>query len=168
VLIEVLVVNASLLPRVLVPFTAMAAVAGVAAWLYFRRGHLARSDGPAVDAVAVKNPFSLTEAAKFAAFFAVVLVLVKGVQIYFPGEGLYVVAALAGLTDVDAITLSMAEYAKAGDAAVAVDAIVIAALTNTVVKIGMVVMLGSRELRRPVLLAGVGLLVAGGGTLLLV
>ena len=168
VLIEVLVVNASLLPRVLVPFAAMAAVAGVAAWLFFRRGHAARADGSAVEAVAVKNPFSLTEAAKFAAFFAVVLVLVKGVQIYFPGEGLYVVAALAGLTDVDAITLSMAEYAKAGDAAVAVDAIVIAALTNTLVKVGMVVTLGTRELRRPVLLGGAGLLVAGGGTLLLV
>ena len=52
--------------------------------------------------------------------------------------------------------------------AVAVAAIVIAALTNTVVKIGMVMTLGSRELRGPVLLGGVGLLIAGGGTLLLI
>lgn len=169
VLIEVLVVNPSLVPRVLVPFTAMAVVAGVAAWLLFRRGQAARVDGGApVEAVEVKNPFSLTEAAKFAAFFAVVLVVVKGVQLHFPGEGIYLVAALAGLTDVDAITLSMAEYAKTGDATVAVAAIVIAALTNTVVKIGMVMTLGSRELRGPVLLGGVGLLIAGGGTLLLI
>ena len=97
-----------------------------------------------------------------------VLVLVKGVQIYFPGEGIYIVAALAGLTDVDAITLSMAEYAKVGDAAVAVDAIVIAALTNTVVKAGMVVMLATRDLRRPILLVTTGLLLAGVGALLLV
>lgn len=168
VLIEVLVVNASLLPKLLVPFAAMAAVAGLAAWLLFRRGHAARAEGPPVEVVAVKNPFSLTEAAKFAAFFAVVLVLVKGVQIYFPGEGIYIVAALAGLTDVDAITLSMAEYAKVGDAAVAVDAIVIAALTNTVVKAGMVVMLATRDLRRPILLVTTGLLLAGVGALLLV
>ena len=168
VLIEVLVVNASLLPKLLVPFAAMAAVAGLAAWLLFRRGHVARAEGPPVEVVAVKNPFSLTEAAKFAAFFAVVLVLVKGVQIYFPGEGIYIVAALAGLTDVDAITLSMAEYAKVGDAAVAVDAIVIAALTNTVVKAGMVVMLATRDLRRPILLVTTGLLLAGVGALLLV
>jgi uncharacterized membrane protein (DUF4010 family) len=168
VLIEVLVVNAGLLPRVIVPFVAMGAVAGVASWALFRRGHAARADGGSAEKVDVRNPFSLTEAAKFAAFFAVVLVVVKGVQLNFPGEGFYLVAALAGLTDVDAITLSMAEYAKAGDAAIAVDAIVIAALTNTLVKTGMVVALGSRELRRPVLIATAGLLLAGGGMLLLV
>jgi len=38
----------------------------------------------------------------------------------FATTGLYVVAALAGLTHVDAITLSMAEQAKSGDASVAV------------------------------------------------
>jgi hypothetical protein len=38
----------------------------------------------------------------------------------------------------------MAEYAKSGDASVAVNAIVIAAVTNTVVKCGMVMALGAR------------------------
>ena len=46
-------------------------------------------------------------------------------------------AAIAGLTDVDAITLSMSEFAKSGEARVAVIAIVIAALSNTLVKCGM-------------------------------
>lgn len=167
VLIEVLVVNASLLPRLLVPFAAMGAVAGLAAWLLLRRRDAGRASGGAAEAVALKNPFSLTEAAKFAAFFAVVLVVVKGVQLHFPGEGVYLVAAFAGLTDVDAITLSMAEYAKTGDAAIAVDSIVIAALSNTLVKAGMVTTLGSRELRRPVLAASAGLLLAGVAALLL-
>jgi uncharacterized membrane protein (DUF4010 family) len=167
VLIEVLVVNASLLPRLLVPFGAMGLVAGLAAWLLFRRGGAAQAGGGSAEQVALKNPFSLTEAAKFAAFFAVVLVVVKGVQLHFPGEGFYVVAAFAGLTDVDAITLSMAEYAKTGDAALAVDAIVIAALTNTLVKCGMVAVLGGPELRRPVLAATGGLLAAGVAVLLL-
>jgi uncharacterized membrane protein (DUF4010 family) len=45
----------------------------------------------------------------------VVLLAVKIVQENFAASGLYAVAALAGLTDVDAITLSMAEFAKAGD-----------------------------------------------------
>ena len=78
----------------------------------------------------MRNPFSLASAAKFAAFFALVLLLVKLVQSYFPSQGVYVVAALAGLTDVDAITLSMAEYAKANDPGTAVRVIVFAALTN--------------------------------------
>jgi len=74
------------------------------------------------------------DAAKFGALFAVVLLVTKFVQAHFPPSGLYAVAALAGLTDVDAITLSMSEFAQSGDAQVAVIAIVIAALSNTLVK----------------------------------
>ena len=120
------------------------------------------------DEVPLTNPFSLTAATQFSVVFAAVLLLVKVTQFYFPGGGVYVVAALAGLTDVDAITLSMAEYAKANSATVAAIALVIAAISNTVVKCGMVTMLGGRTLRRPVLLATVGIVVAGaGGTALM-
>jgi uncharacterized membrane protein (DUF4010 family) len=83
----------------------------------------------------------LTAAAKFAAFFAVVLLAVKIVQENFPASGFYAVAALAGLTDVDAITLSMAEFVKAGGTSVAATAIMIAALSNTLVKCGMAIVL---------------------------
>ena len=136
VIVLVAVVNRSLLTHVIVPFAVMAAVVGgFAAYLYFRGDPV---DGAAAKGtLKVQNPFSLTEAAKFAALFAVVLLAVKIVQQHFPPSGLYAVAALAGLTDVDAITLSMAEFAKAGEARVAVITIVIAALTNTLVKCGM-------------------------------
>jgi uncharacterized membrane protein (DUF4010 family) len=95
--------------------------------------------------------------------FAVVLLLVKMTQFYFPGGGVYIVAALAGLTDVDAITLSMAEYAKGGSPTVAAIAVVIAAISNTVVKCGMVTTLGGPALRRPMLLATAGVMAAGIG-----
>ena len=72
-------------------------------------------------------------------------------------------AALAGLTDVDAITLSMAEYAKANPPTVAAIAVVIAAISNTVVKCGMVTTLGGPALRRPLLLTTAGIIVAGIG-----
>jgi len=52
------------------------------------------------------------------------------------GNAVYMVAALAGLTDVDAITLSMAEYARSGDPHVATSAIVLATLSNTAVTCG--------------------------------
>jgi uncharacterized membrane protein (DUF4010 family) len=160
VVVEVLVVNPGLVPRVLVPFAVMAGAAAVLAWLFFRRS-AAGQDVP------LQNPFSLTSAAKFAAFFALVLLLVKLVQLYFPSQGIYLVAALAGLTDVDAITLSMAEYAKANDPGTAIRAIVLAALTNTLVKCGMVVSLGGAGLRKPILLATAAILAAGGGALVL-
>ena len=44
-------------------------------------------------------------AIQFALLFAVVLVIVKLTREYAPPGGLYVVATIAGLTDVDAITL---------------------------------------------------------------
>ena len=165
VVAEVLVVNRALVAEVLVPFVAMAIAAAVAAWLFLRRGSVQSKAVSKAPDVPLKNPFSLTAAAKFAAFFAVVLLVVALVQIYLPGRGLYMVAALAGLTDVDAITLSMAEYAKSGDSQVAVNAIVIAALTNTLVKCGMAATLGGLALRTPMLVASAAIVVAGLGAI---
>jgi uncharacterized membrane protein (DUF4010 family) len=147
VIVEVLVVNRALLGQLLVPFAAMAVTAAAAAWTLGRR---ARPDSRSAGAV-----------------FAAVLLVVKVVQTYAPGHGVYFVAALAGTTDVDAITLSMAQYARSGSPAIAVQSITIAALTNTLVKTVMVAALGSPQLRRPVLAAAALVLAAGGGALLM-
>jgi uncharacterized membrane protein (DUF4010 family) len=145
---------------ILVPFAAMGTAAAIAAWVLFRRGR-SPSERTGAKAVPLRNPFSLTEAAKFGAFFAGILLVVKIVQGRFPGQGLYMIAGLAGLTDVDAITLSMAEYAKTGDPLVASNAIVLATLANTAVKTGIVTSLGDAALSRPVLIAA-GAIVATG------
>ena len=165
VIAEVLVVNRALVVRVLIPFVVMGATAGIAAWVFFRRGASEAERAARAETVRLRNPFSLTEASKFAAFFAMVLLVVKLVQSRFPGKGLYMVAALAGMTDVDAITLSMAEYARSGDARVAVNAIVVAALTNTVVKCAIVAALGGAALRRAMLVATGTVLAVGLGTI---
>lgn len=159
----VTVVNSALLVPLSIPFGVMTGVAAVAAGFFYLRGartHRAVAAGTAE--VPLKNPFSLWEAVKFCALFAVVLLLVKLTQTNFEAQGLYLVAAFAGLTDVDAITLSMAGYAQqSGDAATAVGAIVVAALTNTLVKCGFVVVLGSGELRSRVLPATAAMIAAG-------
>jgi uncharacterized membrane protein (DUF4010 family) len=163
IIIEVLVVNRSLLGQVLVPFATMAVVATAAAgYLHSRARRDERTPG-----VQFRNPFSLTAAARFAAFFAVVLLVVKLVEAHAPSRGVYFVAALAGTTDVDAITLSMAGYARSGSAQVAAQAITLAALTNTLVKTAMVSVLGDARLRRAVLPAGVLVLASGGVALAL-
>jgi uncharacterized membrane protein (DUF4010 family) len=160
VIVLVAVVNRALLAQVLVPFAVMAvAASGYAAFLYFRDG---RVDGERPKGeVDVRNPFSLVEAAKFGALFAVVLLAVKIVQEHFPPSGLYAVAALAGLTDVDAITLSMSEFAQSGEARVAVIAIVIAAISNTIVKCAMAFVLGGAELGKKLIAATAVALAAG-------
>ena len=159
VAVEVAVVNAALLSAIIIPIVTMGLVtAGATAILYFRGRR--RTDQAARE-VPLKNPFSLASAAKFALLFTVVQFVVKLVQAYLPPQGIYAVAALAGLTDVDAITLSMAEYAKTGSARVAVTSITIAVLANTLVKCGLVMLLGARKLgERIVLVTGVLLLAA--------
>jgi uncharacterized membrane protein (DUF4010 family) len=161
VVVEVLVVNRALLPAVLPAVVAMTVVTAAFGGWYLRSAR----DGAESQDLPLRNPFSLTSAIKFAALFAVVLLVVKLAQIHAPETGLYYVAALAGTTDVDAITLSMAQYARTGDVQVAAHAITIAVLANTLVKTGMVLVLGSTQLRTSILIATMGILAAGVGAI---
>jgi uncharacterized membrane protein (DUF4010 family) len=166
VVLTVTIVNAALVGRLLVPFAILAAVsAALAGWFYWRSQD-GRRPAKAETEVPVKNPFSLTAATRFGLLFAAMLVVVKFTGQYLSTEGLYVVAAIAGFTDVDAITLSMTEYARsARDFQTAAGAIAVAALTNTLAKCGFVLALGSPLLRRRLLAATLVLLAAGLGAL---
>jgi uncharacterized membrane protein (DUF4010 family) len=96
-----------------------------------------------------ENPFALGQAIRFGAIFGLVTFMAKAARVYLGDGGLYLAAAVAGLTDVDAIALSMAHLARADatSAAPAATAIVIAVLANTLCKAGMVVTLGTPALR---------------------
>jgi uncharacterized membrane protein (DUF4010 family) len=160
VIVEVTVVHSPLVPALLLPMGAMGLVTlALAGWFALR----SRAHATPAGEIPLHNPFSLTSAVKFGLLFAAVLVAVKLVQIHSPREGYYVVSALAGLTDVDAITLSMAGVVRDGgaDPSTGVASIVVAALANTAVKCGMIVVLASAGLRWRALLATALLLVAG-------
>jgi uncharacterized membrane protein (DUF4010 family) len=163
VIVLVAAVNRALLSQLLMPFVAMAVIVGIIAMsLYYRGGG---TDGAAVKGdVSFRNPFSLTAAAKFAAFFAVVLIAVKIAEQHFSPSSLYGLAAISGLADVDAITLSMSEFAQSGEARIAVIAIVIAALANTIVKCGIAVVLAGFSFAKPLLIATAATLLVGLGT----
>lgn len=114
------------------------------------------------DPVPLTNPFSLWEASKFALLFGAVLLAVKLTEHYLPTQGLYWLAAIAGMTDVDAITLSMTELARQGSApALVATAVIIAALSNTLVKCALVLVIGSPALRRHLLLSSLLISVTG-------
>jgi uncharacterized membrane protein (DUF4010 family) len=165
VIVEVLVVHPRLTAQLAPAFAAMGAAAALTAWWHYRR---AISVADAGGDLSLRSPFSLTEAAKFALFFASVLVVFKVVQDHYPDQGPLVVAGLAGLSDVDAVTLSMAKFARdGGSAATATTAIVIASLTNTAVKCALAAALGSAALRRRVIAGTVTILAAGAIALIL-
>lgn len=130
VVVAATIVHGAMLAELLVPFVAMLVACGAFALWAFRGRRNTVTTAGSDEAVPLRNPFSLWAASKFALLFAGVSLLMTAAQYYLPGTGVYAVAALAGLTDVDAITLSMAEQAAKGTQAlpVAVLAIVIAAL----------------------------------------
>ena len=84
---------------------------------------------------------------------AQLLVAARAAHQYFGSTGLFVAAGLAGLTDVDAITISTARLARDGVLAssTANAAILLASAANTVVKGGLAVSLGGKALRSAVL-----------------
>jgi uncharacterized membrane protein (DUF4010 family) len=166
ILVEVVVVNIKLLSSLVVPMITMAVLAATSAFLYYRWASGESRKHGSQD-IPLKNPFSLVSALKFAVVFGIVSLLVKYVQQNFPQQGFYVVAALAGLTDVDAITLSMSEYAKGGgDMKTAVTSITIAAVTNTLVKCGFVFIFGEGKIRTLIGIATVAILIGGAVTVM--
>lgn len=142
------------------PMAAMGLLVAAAAFWYWYRSR--KTDSSEEDEVPLKNPFSLVSAMKFAAFFTLIELIVQLVKTYASEQGFYAVAAIAGLTDVDAITLAMSQYAsEADDLRIAVTAITIAVLSNTLVKCGLVCFFGSRPMAWRVASVTVAVVVAG-------
>lgn len=82
------------------------------------------------------NPLSLRMALGFAAFFALVMLLVHAARHYFGNAGILTVAAVSGLSDVDAITLSLSQMDTAQLAtATAAQGVLIASAANSFVKL---------------------------------
>ena len=151
VLVEVFAVNASLLPLISVPIAGML-IAGLAGWAFVwrRTRRSERSDGEKIE---INNPLKLTAAIGFALVFVIVLLIVRIVAEYAGEFGIYAAGAVAGLADVDAITLSVSDLSSKGqiDLRVAANTILIAVLVNTAFKAGLASVIGGRELRRAIL-----------------
>ncbi|MHC4946966.1 MAG: MgtC/SapB family protein [Planctomycetota bacterium] len=163
VLAEVAVVAPSQLETVGPPLAAMMLVmllvgAGGFAW---SRSALAPPEKEA-------PPSDLKAAVIFGLLYAAVLVAVAAAKEHFGDAAMYVVAALSGLTDMDAITLSTAQLMKAGSVETSTGwrLILVGGLANLVFKTGAVALLGSRGLLGRVAVL-FGLSLAGGVALLL-
>ena len=94
------------------------------------------------------NPLQLASALQMAALFQAVLMLVHLARVTQGATGVYVSAAVLGLTDVDALTLSMArDVAQAISLETAARAIAIGVLANTLLKAGLALVLGAGSFR---------------------
>jgi uncharacterized membrane protein (DUF4010 family) len=105
----------------------------------------ARREAEREGAAVVRNPFELATVLGFAALLAAILVLTRIVTEYFGGAGSIVLAAVAGLADVDAITLSMTGLADGPEAGTAAIAILVAVAANSASKSVLAMTLGGRR-----------------------
>jgi uncharacterized membrane protein (DUF4010 family) len=114
-----------------------------------------------------ENPAELKPALFFGLLYAAVLVVVRVAREYFGSTGLYAVAVVSGLTDMDAITLSTSQLVAGGqlEAGIGWRAILVASLSNMVFKTAMVAVLGTRSLFAWVGALFVVALAAGGAIL---
>lgn len=142
---RVIVASAILNPAVvgpLVPYLAPpAAVAALAAVMGLRE-----STTVGVPTVAQRNPLQLGSALQMAALFQIVLMAVYVARETWGASGVFTSAAVLGLTDVDALTVSMARnVAQTVSPSVAATAIAIGVLTNTGMKLTLALLFGSRR-----------------------
>lgn len=163
VFVEVALVAPSILPSIAPPLAAMTAlmIALSVVGLLLHRHDTARG-------VSDQVPSELRAAIAFGLLYAGVLFAVAAVKTHFGNDALYAVAALSGLTDMDAITLSVARLIDKDqlEASVGWRMIVIGSLANMVFKLGIIAILGQRALQKRVAaLLGVGII---GGVLVLV
>ena len=160
VVVLVAFVNPRLTGHVALPMLAglgAALVATLVLWL--RSGRKTTEE----ETLALSNPFELGAALKFALLFAAILIGSKAATIFFGTTGTYVAGLLAGSTDVDAITLSMAKLAREGglSADVAATTIFLGAASNTLAKGIIGAAVGGWPFGRRVLGAQLAALAAG-------
>ncbi len=118
-----------------------AVVGGLVAFLLWRS---AAKEGDPTQGVALGNPFELRPALFFAAMIAIISIASAYGADRFGAGGIYVIGAISGLADVDAMTLSGARQAATGAivANVAGVAILLAIAVNIVVKGAMAAAIG--------------------------
>jgi uncharacterized membrane protein (DUF4010 family) len=142
----------------LAPSLAGAAAVAIGCGLWLWRAAADRTS----EAPPLGNPLELWSALKIVALIVAVLVLSKVLDDYLGVAGLYLLAAVSGLADVDAITLSAARLTQGGlDVAAGATVVLIAAGVNTLVKAGLAVFLGGRAMALRILPATIAMLAAG-------
>lgn len=158
--------NRQLLAAVWLPLLVAAGVGlAYSVYLYFAHQNNPESE------ISLANPFELRAAIVFGLLYMLILVGANIARAALGNAGVYLSSLAAGLADVDAITLSLAELSgRAGgiDPATGALAVMLAAMANTLVKGGLVLGTGSRELRRIMLPALLLMVIGGVGSALLV
>jgi len=159
------IANSLILPRVLPTLVVMTIVGLAAAYLTSRNADQSVTESQRK----IKNPFSLRHAITFGLIYAVVRVLIRTAHEFLGSAGMFVVSFVTALGDVDAPAIAFARSGlMEGSFRAPATAIGIAAVSNTLVKLGLAWALGAGDFRRRVALSLGAMAVAGAVTTALV
>jgi len=150
VLVIVAVLNPSLLNHLWIPMAASMAVGLAYSGVLYQMERREPDRKP----VGFSNPFELKVALKFAVVFCAILLIYKYAQVRYGSTGVLFSGFVLGLVDVDAVVLSVTKISTGSQAVgtnAAAQAIVLAAVANTMLKAGIVAFGGTPALRRLVL-----------------
>lgn len=140
--------NANLLADMWFAFAATFVVAAGVVVYYFFKNKTEDFKGVEIE---YKNPFDLKEAMILGLSFGAIVALVKLSKEYVGNSGIYVVSILSGITDVDAIILSLSQVAGNGlEFSVAAFGIMAAVSSNSASKFMICFFAGSKELVKTV------------------
>lgn len=143
VLLETSFFNFSLTKALAIPFLG-AALVGLFFIFYLYKHETPHTIEPTQVS---NNPLALSEALKLGLLFGFIFGSIGIFQSKFGDSGIYIVSFLSGLTDVDAITLSLSQLALHDiKQEAAVHGIIIATTVNSFVKLGIVFVLGGKKL----------------------
>ena len=108
------------------------------------------------------NPINFREAFIFAGIYIFIQLLVGFAKDQFGDKGVYIASFIAGLTDIDAIVISMSDFQKNNIVlSVASLAVVIAAFSNTLVKYIFCLAFGNYNLKKYSSIGFISLFLAG-------
>ena len=141
--LETWVIDRELALKLAAPVVFIMLAAFGIAYLIQRKG----GQGPAVE-IPAKNPLNFGVAIQFTLVYMAVLWLMDRVSADSSACGFYVASMVFGATDMDAITLSIAKSAESVGIEKGATAVLLATLSNTVMKFLIVVFFGDRSLRK--------------------
>lgn len=146
VLLWVIVFNPELLRSFAVPLgIVFLGAIGVTLYFYYLEKKVKKSN----TSIPLGKPLNLTGALVFGVIYTVIIFAVAYASVTFGDRGIYITSGIGGLSDIDAITISVSKLSKDSISILAAqNAILIATIANTLVKAGISLWAGSREIRK--------------------
>jgi uncharacterized membrane protein (DUF4010 family) len=150
IFIIVLIFNVSLAEHLIVPFSILTLITFSIAGILYKM--CTKGNATEVTDHRTKNPLEFSTALLFAFLFVVFTLLTKYALKEFGTRGLDALALVVGVTDIDPFLVSLFSGTYKVALPAIADATLIAISSNNLMKLGYVISLGSKTVRKPVII----------------